>query len=228
MELSIHKFDIGTSINSSNFMIIGSRRNCQQQIIYIIKNIVQCIKTTNVICITDNEESQTEYDFLNNIHNSDNIDEQLIEVINIQKKKCKKLFLAGSNIYEHPQEYICIIIDIIDPTKFNLASLKTIIFDGRLLGIKLIVTCQYILSLGPELRANIDYLFLFGEKRSKSSGCSSDLKRTYLQFFGFLDTFNAFIKLYEKCESENSWCIVLDRKKDTVFYYNLFNNDPLE
>ncbi len=236
-ELSINKFNFEimnkNRIYTANFMIIGSSRVYQQQIISIVKDFSKYIETKKIVCITDFEEIRAEYEQIKNdnnndnfsIHNSENIDELLNNIINIQKEEGIKLRNNNDNIYNNQKEYIVIIIDNIKHSEFS-ASLRTILFDGRQLGIKLILTCQYMLSLKPEIRANFDYIFFFGEKRNKS-----DLERMHKYFFGFFDKFYTFQKVYEKCVEDNSWCIVCNNHsrsnkiEDIVFYYTYSPNN---
>tara|TARA_B100001758_G_C17938233_1_gene366967 strand:+ start:63 stop:473 length:411 start_codon:yes stop_codon:yes gene_type:complete len=74
------------------------------------------------------------------------------------------------------------------------------------------------MDLSPDLRANIDYVFVLREN------ILANKEKIYKNFFGIFPTFDIFNQVMTKC-TENFECLVLDNTsrsneiEDVVFYY---------
>jgi hypothetical protein len=90
--------------------------------------------------------------------------------------------------------------------------------NGRHWKIFFMLTMQYCMDLSPDLRSNVDYVFVLREPVIKNR------QRLYENFFGIFPTFNTFQQVFDSC-TENYECLVLDntsksnRIEDCVFYY---------
>lgn len=96
--------------------------------------------------------------------------------------------------------------------------IRQLFMNGRHWDILLFATFQYVMDLPPDLRANVDYLFILRDNvinaRVKLWKC----------FFGIIPDFNLFSTIMDKC-TENFECLVLDNTRpsnkieDCVFWY---------
>ena len=90
--------------------------------------------------------------------------------------------------------------------------------NGRHWKIFFMLTMQYCMDLSPDLRANVDYVFILREP------VISNREKLWRSFFGIFPTFNMFNDVMDAC-TENYECLVLDntsksnRIEDCVFYY---------
>ena len=90
--------------------------------------------------------------------------------------------------------------------------------NGRHWKILFLLTMQYCMDLSPDLRANVDYVFVLRENVIQNR------ERLYKSFFGIFPTFDMFCQVMNSC-TENYECLVLDntsksnRIEDCVFYY---------
>jgi hypothetical protein len=90
--------------------------------------------------------------------------------------------------------------------------------NGRHWKIFFMLTMQYCMDLSPDLRANVDYVFVLRENVIQNR------ERLYKSFFGVFPTFDMFCQVMNSC-TENYECLVLDntsksnRIEDCVFYY---------
>ena len=90
--------------------------------------------------------------------------------------------------------------------------------NGRHWKLFFILTMQYCMDLSPDLRANVDYVFILRENVIQNR------EKLYKSFFGIFPTFDMFNQVMNAC-TENYDCLVLDNTsksnkiQDCVFWY---------
>lgn len=90
--------------------------------------------------------------------------------------------------------------------------------NGRHWKIFFMLTMQYCMDLTPDLRANVDYVFILRENVIQNR------EKLYKSFFGIFPTFDMFNQIMTAC-TENYECLVLDNTsksnkiEDCVFWY---------
>ena len=90
--------------------------------------------------------------------------------------------------------------------------------NGRHYKIMFIITMQYALGVPPNLRTNIDYVFILRENYV------SNRKRLYEHYAGMFPTFEMFCQVMDQC-TENYECLVINNNaksnklSDQVFWY---------
>lgn len=90
--------------------------------------------------------------------------------------------------------------------------------NGRHWKLFFMLTMQYCMDLTPDLRANIDYVFILRENIIQNR------EKLYKSFFGIFPTFDMFNQVMNSC-TENYECLVLDNTsksnkiEDCVFWY---------
>ena len=102
------------------------------------------------------------------------------------------------------------------------AHYRKIYTEGRHFNVLYLACLQYCMGLPPELRSNIDYVFLYGEDEN------SNLKKLYENYAGIFPTFQMFKDVLDQC-TENYGCLVIDKRSksknltDRVFYFRAKN-----
>ena len=82
----------------------------------------------------------------------------------------------------------------------------------------LIITMQYPLGIPPNLRTNIDYVFILREPYI------ANRKRIYENYAGMFPTFESFCQIMDQC-TENYECLVINNNsksnklQDQIFWY---------
>lgn len=105
-----------------------------------------------------------------------------------------------------------------DTGLFRLKVTRDLLMNGRHVGIFLLFSLQFVLGVPPDIRGNVDYVFVFMEKIRKNR------TKLYENFFGVFDKFADFEKAFQEC-TNNYECLVLDntvasnRLEDCVFWY---------
>ena len=96
--------------------------------------------------------------------------------------------------------------------------IRSIFMNGRHYHIMFMLTMQYSLGIPPNLRTNIDYVFILRES------IFSNRKRLYDAYAGMFRTFQLFCKVMDAC-TEDYNCLVIhnnaksNRLEDQVFWY---------
>jgi len=96
--------------------------------------------------------------------------------------------------------------------------MRLLFMNGRHWKIMLIITMQYPLGIPPNLRTNIDYVFILREPYI------SNRKRIYENFAGMFPTFESFCQVMDQC-TENYECLVINNNsksnklEDQIFWY---------
>ena len=97
-------------------------------------------------------------------------------------------------------------------------TIKNIFFNGRHYNFLFILTMQYPLGITPELRSNIDYVFVFNEPSVKNR------KKIYDDYAGMIPSFDHFCNILDSC-TQNHECLVIKTSgnssdyKDQIFWY---------
>lgn len=106
-------------------------------------------------------------------------------------------------------------------------SIRSIFFNGRHWKILCLLTMQYCMDLSPDLRANIDYVFILREN------IVSNREKLYKNFFGIFPNFDTFNQVMTQC-TENFECLVLDNTSrsneisDVVYWYKAGIHPPFK
>uniref|UniRef100_A0A6C0AWS3 Uncharacterized protein n=1 Tax=viral metagenome TaxID=1070528 RepID=A0A6C0AWS3_9ZZZZ len=96
--------------------------------------------------------------------------------------------------------------------------MRLLFMNGRHWKIMCIITMQYPLGIPPNLRTNIDYVFILREPYI------TNRKRIYDNYAGMFPTFESFCQVMDQC-TENFECLVINNNaksnklQDQIFWY---------
>ena len=96
--------------------------------------------------------------------------------------------------------------------------MRLIFMNGRHWKIMLVITMQYPLGVPPNLRTNIDYVFILREPYI------ANRRRIYENYAGMFPTFESFCQVMDQC-TENYECLVINNNsksnklQDQIFWY---------
>ena len=117
-----------------------------------------------------------------------------------------------------PRSFV-IMDDCLYDDKWTRDRLMRLLFmNGRHWKIMLVITMQYPLGVPPNLRTNIDYVFVLREPYLANK------RRIYENYAGMFPTFESFVQVMDQC-TENYECLVIDnnvksnRLEDAIFWY---------
>ena len=211
MNLQIKKFD-PSSIGDNRVCVFVGKRGTGKTT--LVTDILYNKKHIPVgIVMSGTEEGNSYYQnyvpdlFVYNDYSSEVIE----KVIGRQKKLVKK----GA-----PNSHVFVLVDdcMYDKKMIRDKCIRGIFMNGRHWNIFFMLTMQYCMDLSPDLRANIDYVFILRENIIQNR------EKIYKNFFGIFPTFDMFNQVMNSC-TENYECLVLDNTsksnkiEDVVFWY---------
>tara|TARA_B100001094_G_scaffold325978_1_gene381299 strand:- start:2680 stop:3519 length:840 start_codon:yes stop_codon:yes gene_type:complete len=113
----------------------------------------------------------------------------------------------------------CILDDCLFDSSWTKDKMMRLLFmNGRHWKIMLIITMQYPLGIPPNLRTNIDYVFILREPYI------TNRKRIWENYAGMFPTFESFSQVMDQC-TENFECLVINNNAksnklvDQIFWY---------
>jgi hypothetical protein len=133
-----------------------------------------------------------------------------------QMKKEEEAYKRRSNI--DPRAFVILDDCLFDATWTKDKMMRMLFMNGRHWKIMLIITMQYPLGIPPNLRTNIDYVFILREPYINNR------KRIWENYAGMFPNFESFAQVMDQC-TENYECLVIDNNsksnklQDQVFWY---------
>ena len=106
-------------------------------------------------------------------------------------------------------------------------NVRSLFMNGRHFKILFMITLQYALGIPPNLRTNIDYVFILRENYV------SNRKRLYEHYAGMFPNFEMFCQVMDQC-TENFECLVINNNAksnkltDQVFWYKAEPHDDVK
>ena len=123
---------------------------------------------------------------------------------------------GGTNI--NPDAFIILDDCLYDNSWVKDPNIRSMFMNGRHYKLLFIITMQYALGIPPNLRTNIDYVFILRENYV------SNRKRLYENYAGMFPSFETFCQVMDQC-TENYECLVIhnnaksNKLEDQVFWY---------
>jgi AAA+ ATPase superfamily predicted ATPase len=138
-------------------------------------------------------------------------------------KQIKKEMEAYKRTNIDPRAFV-ILDDCLYDNKWTKDKLMRLLFmNGRHWKIMLIITMQYPLGIPPNLRTNIDFVFILREPYI------ANRKRIWENYAGMFPTFESFCQVMDQC-TENFECLVINNNaksnklQDQIFWYKAQNH----
>ena len=117
-----------------------------------------------------------------------------------------------------PRAFVILDDCLYDSTWTKDKLMRLLFMNGRHWKIMLIITMQYPLGIPPNLRTNIDYVFILREPYL------TNRKRIWENYAGMFPTFESFCQVMDQC-TENFECLVINNNAksnkltDQIFWY---------
>jgi hypothetical protein len=157
----------------------------------------------------------------------DEYNSSIIENILKRQKTCMKQVMKEMQTYKKsnidPRTFV-ILDDCLYDSSWTKDKLMRLLFmNGRHWKILLIITMQYPLGIPPNLRTNIDYVFILREPYINNR------KKIYENYAGMFPTFESFCQVMDQC-TENYECLVINNNSksnkltEQIFWYKAENH----
>lgn len=146
----------------------------------------------------------------------------IIENILKRQKHVLKQFNKEAKMYGNakidPRTFVILDDCLYDNTWSRDKMMRLLFMNGRHWKVMLIITMQFPLGVPPNLRTNIDYVFILREPYI------SNRKRIWENYAGMFPTLESFCQVMDQC-TENFECLVINNNsksnklKDQIFWY---------
>ena len=149
---------------------------------------------------------------------SSNIIENILKRQKSVMKEVQKQIQMYKSCKIDPRTFVILDDCLYDNSWAKDKLMRLLFMNGRHWKVLLILTMQYPLGILPNLRTNIDYVFILREPYI------ANRKRIYENYAGMFPTFESFCQVMDQC-TENYECLVIDNNvksnklSEQIFWY---------
>ena len=155
--------------------------------------------------------------FIHDEYNSAIIENILKRQKTVLKQMKKEVEMYKKSTID-PRAFVILDDCLFDASWTRDKMMRLLFMNGRHWKMMLIITMQYPLGIPPNLRTNIDYVFILREPYI------SNRKKIYDNYAGMFPTFESFTQVMDQC-TENYECLVINNNaksnklNDQIFWY---------
>lgn len=226
-EIKLRKFDMSRLGENKVCIFLGKRNSGKS---FCVKDMLYYKRDTPVVRVISGTERA-------NKHYSHFVPPAFISyeftdsVIDSFMKRQHTLMAKSSELrYRNMDKRAILILDDLMFDKNSWVKnpkIKEIAMNGRHWDVSFIITLQYCLGIPPDLRTNVDYVFLFKENRM------NERRKLYEYWAGIIPSFPLFCEIMDSCTNDYS-CLVIDnvaksnKLEDQIFYYKASDHEEFK
>lgn len=219
MSLKLKKFDM-TSINDDKVVVLIGKRETGKS--FLVRDLLWNHRDLPVGTVISGTEGANQF-YSKMIPPIFIHDEYTPEIINNFIKRQKRLVnkqASGVVEYQNIDSRAFLILDdcLYDNSWVKDKNVRSLFMNGRHYKSLFIITMQFALGIPPNLRTNVDYVFVLRET------IHSNRKRLFEQYCGMFPSYDFFCTVMDQC-TENFDCLVINNNaksnklEDQVFWY---------
>lgn len=226
--ITLKKFDISNVKSDKIVVVIGRRATGKSFLVRDMLYQNQDIPAGTVITTNDKLFYKR---VIPNEFIHDEFTPNLIE--NVRKRQEKIFKTTRADVVLHGKSLIdnkaFLVLDncFYDSDWIKDKNMKSIFFNNMQLGLFCIITMSFGMSIPPNLRANIDYIFVLRESSP------ANRRRIYESYAQIFQSFEVFSQVMDQ-STQNNDCLVIDNTstlteiEDVVFWYNASDHDDFK
>ena len=228
--IQLKKFDM-TSIKQDKVCVFIGKRETGKS--FLVKDLLYYHKNLPVGTVISGTESANCFygNIIPPIFIHDEYNPEIIRNVMKKQKKMKQLMIKELNdngsTKINPNAFLILDDCLYDASWAKDPNIKTCFMNGRHWHIFFIITMQFPLGIPPNLRTNIDYVFILREN------IVSNRKRIYDHYAGMFPTFEVFCQVMDQC-TENYECLVIhnnaksNKLTEQVYWYKAVDHPPFK
>lgn len=221
VKLHLKKFDI-SSIESDKVIVAIGKRGTGKT--YVIKDLLYYHRDIPVGTLISGTEhaNKTFSDHIPSIFIHKECSPELLDKVmkrqDVMMKRINKEKKMYGKTSLDPRAFLILDDCLHDSSWAKNKNIKYVFMNGRHQKFFAVISMQYPLGIPPNLRTNIDYVFIMRENNY------SNRKRLYEAYAGMFPTFEVFCHVLDAC-TENYECLVINttaqsnKLQDQVFWY---------
>lgn len=204
MNLKLKKFDMSSIKSDKVVLFIGKRETGKS---FLVRDLLWHNRDLPVGTVISGTEGANQF-YSKMIPSIFIHDEYTPEIINNFVKRQGRLIkkqVGGAPEYQNIDPRAFLILDdcLYDNTWVKDKNVRSLFMNGRHFKAFFIITSQYSLGIPPNLRTNVDYVFVLRET------IHSNRRRLYEQYCGMFPTYEFFCTVMDQC-TENFECLVIN------------------
>lgn len=238
MNFQLRKFDIGMikercdidSRKSPMIVIIGKKDTGKSFLVRdILFNTQSCFPVGTVISGTEvaNEffQHMIPSKFIHDKYTPDIVMNVIKRQMNVKQKRNQEKANRGGSSNIDPRAFLILDDCLYDSSWIKEESTRYVFMNGRHVDLATMITMQYPLGITPNLRTNVDFVFILREN------ILGNRRRIYENYAGMFPTFEMFCSFMDQC-TENFECLVIcnnvssNKLEDQVFWYKASDHPP--
>ena len=217
MNLELKKFDMSQISDDKVVVLIGKRDTGKS---YLCRDILYHHKDIPVGQVISGTEGANQFyqQIVPKLFIHEEFDISIIEKMLKRQKLMIERKNSGNDLKTDPRAFLILDDCLYDNSWSKDKHMRYIFMNGRHYKLLFLLTMQYALGIPPNLRTNIDYVFILRENYV------SNRKRLYEHYAGMFPTFETFCQVMDQC-TENYECLVINNNaksnklSDQVFWY---------
>jgi hypothetical protein len=221
IKINLKKFDISKITDDKVVVLIGKRNTGKS---FLVRDILYHHRNLPIGTVISGTEMANGFyssilpkQFIHHEFNPSIVD----NVIKRQKKLIKQI-KKDKQHYNHsnidPRLFFIMDDCLYDTSWARDENIRCIFMNGRHFKIFFIITMQFPLGVPPNLRTNIDYVFILRENTINNR------KRIFDNYAGIFPNFDIFNQVMDQC-TQNYECLVIDNTSksneinDVIYWY---------
>lgn len=227
MRLNLQKFDMSSIPDDKVVVFIGMRNTGKS---YLVRDLLYHHRDIPIGTLISATESANKFysNIIPSLFIHEKINSTLLQNVLkrqeiIMKRIHKEVKKLGKSTID-PRAFLILDDCMYNKKWVNDETIRALFMNGRHYNIFFIITMQYVLGIPPNLRGNVDYVFILRENNI------GNRKRIYENFAGVFPSFEIFCQVMDQC-TENYECIVIhnnaksNKLEDQVFWYKAEPHD---
>ena len=214
-EIQLRKFNMKDITHDKVVVLIGKRDTGKS---FLCKDLLYHHQTIPVGQVISGTEAANSFygEIVPKLFIHDEFKPEIIA--NILKRQKSMVENMKSNPNVDPRAFLILDDCLYDNSWIKDKNVRSVFMNGRHYKLLFILTMQFALGIPPNLRTNIDYVFILRENYV------SNRKRIYEHYAGMFPTFEMFCQVMDQC-TENYECLVINNNsksnklQDQVFWY---------
>jgi hypothetical protein len=236
MTLELKKFDMKRIVfnkdeNKGPVIVLIGRRDTGKS--YLVRDLLYHQRDVPIGTVISGTESANHFysDHITPVLIHGKFETNSIQNILLRQKQVMKQVKHQMEVYKKctidPRTFVILDDCLYDSSWSRNELMRMIFMNGRHWKIMLIITMQYPLGITPNLRTNVDFVFILRET------ILGNRRRIYENYAGMFPTFEMFCQFMDQC-TENFECIVIcngvqsNKLEDQVFWYKASDHPPFK